>query len=68
MNQVQDRLGGFRLSQEPSEVVLLQMAEDVCDGTCTDVCEHVPFEELDAIARSYKKLAGFDKDTVKKQR
>ena len=45
---------------------VLQMAEDACDGTCTDVCEHVPYEELDAIARSYKKLAGFDKDTVKK--
>ena len=29
MDQVQDHLGGFRLSQEPAEVVLLQMAKDV---------------------------------------
>jgi 2-polyprenyl-6-methoxyphenol hydroxylase-like FAD-dependent oxidoreductase len=46
---------------------VLQMAEDACDGTCTDVCEHVPYETLDEIARSYKRLAGFDKDSVKKQ-
>ena len=46
---------------------VMQMAEDVCDGTCTDVCTHVPHETLAEVARSYKKLAGFDKETVKKQ-
>lgn len=46
---------------------VLQMAEDACDGTCTDICTHVPRETLEEIARSYKKIAGFDKDSVNKK-
>jgi 5-methylphenazine-1-carboxylate 1-monooxygenase len=46
---------------------VMQMAEDACDGTCTDVCTHVPLETLEEVSRSYKKIAGFDKDTVNKQ-
>ena len=46
---------------------VMQMAEEACDGTCTDVCTHVPYETLAEVAQSYKKLAGFDKETVKKQ-
>jgi hypothetical protein len=46
---------------------IMQWAEDACDGTCTDVCNHVPREKLEEVARSYKKVAGFDKDTVNKQ-
>jgi flavin-dependent dehydrogenase len=46
---------------------VMQLAEDACDGTCTDVCEHVPRETLEEIARSYKKIAGFDRESVNKQ-
>lgn len=46
---------------------VMQMAEDACDGTCTDVCRHIPRSTLEEIAASYKKLAGFDRDTVSKQ-
>jgi 2-polyprenyl-6-methoxyphenol hydroxylase-like FAD-dependent oxidoreductase len=46
---------------------VMQMAEVACDGTCTDVCTHVPRETLEAVAHSYKRLAGFDKDSVNTQ-
>ncbi len=43
---------------------VMQMAEDNCDGTCTDVCKHVPQAVLEEVASKYKKIAGFDRETV----
>lgn len=44
---------------------VMQMAEDACDGSCVDICTHVPRATLEEIAQSYKKLAGFDRDSLK---
>ncbi len=43
---------------------VLQLVKDRCDGTCGDEHICVPRTELEEIAESYKKLAGFDKASV----
>ncbi|MGB1285893.1 MAG: FAD-dependent monooxygenase, partial [Aggregatilineales bacterium] len=45
---------------------VMQMAEDNCDGKCTEVCTHVPSDILEQVANRYKQIAGFDKDAVRK--
>jgi len=46
---------------------VMQEAEDQCTGNCTHQCTCLPREYLEDVASRYKKLAGFDKDTVRKQ-
>ncbi len=43
---------------------VLQLVEDRCTGRCGTVHECVPEDELSRIAQAYKKLAGFDRQTV----
>jgi 2-polyprenyl-6-methoxyphenol hydroxylase-like FAD-dependent oxidoreductase len=46
---------------------VLQLVEDRCDGQCGDRHTCVPEPELKDIAQAYKKLAGFDKESVNKK-
>ena len=46
---------------------VMQEAEDQCTGTCTDQCTCLPREYLEDVASRYKKIAGFDKDSVRQQ-
>ncbi|MCG8490399.1 MAG: flavin-dependent oxidoreductase [Sneathiellales bacterium] len=45
---------------------VMQMVKEQCPGTCGDVHTCVPREKLEEVATAYKKLAGFDKESLKK--
>jgi 2-polyprenyl-6-methoxyphenol hydroxylase-like FAD-dependent oxidoreductase len=76
---VRDALEAYQSARLPptSQLVLdnrqtgpervLQMVKERCDGRCADVHTCVPPEELAAVAQRYKRLAGFDKDTVNRR-
>ncbi|MEX0582190.1 MAG: flavin-dependent oxidoreductase, partial [Sneathiella sp.] len=44
---------------------VMQMVKNQCPGTCGDVHSCIPKEILEEVATAYKKLAGFDKQTLK---
>lgn len=46
---------------------VMQEAEDNCTGECTDQCTCLPKDYLEEVANRYKKLAGFDKESVRQQ-
>jgi len=46
---------------------VLQMVEERCEGRCGDVHSCVPREELADVAQRYKRIAGFDKDTLNRR-
>jgi 2-polyprenyl-6-methoxyphenol hydroxylase-like FAD-dependent oxidoreductase len=46
---------------------VLQMVDERCSGTCGEVHSCVPQAELQAVAQAYKRLAGFDRDTVNRR-
>lgn len=46
---------------------VMQEAEDNCTGECTDQCTCLPKDYLEEVASRYKKLAGFDKESVRQQ-
>jgi hypothetical protein len=41
------------------------MVKDVCTGDCADIHTCIPADQLEEVATAYKKLAGFDKDSLK---
>jgi 2-polyprenyl-6-methoxyphenol hydroxylase-like FAD-dependent oxidoreductase len=43
---------------------VLQMVDERCRGTCGETHACVPHDELQAVAQAYKRLAGFDRETV----
>jgi 2-polyprenyl-6-methoxyphenol hydroxylase-like FAD-dependent oxidoreductase len=43
---------------------VLQMVDERCRGTCGETHTCVPHNELQAVAQAYKRLAGFDRETV----
>ena len=45
---------------------VLQMIEDRCEGRCGEVHSCIPRDELAEVAQRYKRLAGFDKDSLNK--
>jgi len=45
---------------------VMQMVKDTCDGSCGDVHSCVDKATLEQVATAYKKLAGFDKNSLKK--
>jgi len=46
---------------------VMEMVKEKCDGSCGETHTCVPQETLEEVATAYKKLAGFDKNTLKKQ-
>jgi 2-polyprenyl-6-methoxyphenol hydroxylase-like FAD-dependent oxidoreductase len=76
---VRDALEAYQATRLPptSQLVLdnrqtgpervLQMVKERCDGRCGDTHTCVPRDELAAVAQRYKRLAGFDKDTVNRR-
>jgi 5-methylphenazine-1-carboxylate 1-monooxygenase len=47
---------------------VMQMVEDRCEGRCGDPHTCIPHEELDAISKQYKRIAGFDRDLLNARR
>ena len=45
--------------------LVMQMVKDQCPGTCGETHTCIPQETLEEVATAYKKLAGFDKQTLK---
>jgi 2-polyprenyl-6-methoxyphenol hydroxylase-like FAD-dependent oxidoreductase len=43
---------------------VLQMVDERCAGQCRETHSCVPQDELQAVAQAYKRLAGFDRETV----
>ncbi|MBL8774052.1 MAG: flavin-dependent oxidoreductase [Phenylobacterium sp.] len=43
---------------------VMQLAEDRAPGGFTDVTQVIPRDELEAVATSYKQVAGFDRETL----
>lgn len=46
---------------------IMQEADDNCTGDCTTHCTCLPSDYLEGVASRYKKLAGFDKEAVRRQ-
>lgn len=46
---------------------VMQEADDNCTGECVDQCTCLARDYLEEVASRYKKLAGFDQDTVRQQ-
>ncbi|MDF2368018.1 flavin-dependent oxidoreductase [Sneathiella sp.] len=44
--------------------LVMQMVKDQCPGTCGEVHSCIPQATLEEVATAYKKLAGFDKQTL----
>ncbi len=47
--------------------VVMQEADDNCRGDCVEQCNCLARDYLEEVASRYKKLAGFDKDSVREQ-
>ena len=45
--------------------LVMQMVKDQCPGACGEVHTCIPQETLEEVATAYKKLAGFDKQSLK---
>ena len=45
--------------------LVMQMVKDQCSGSCGATHSCIPKETLEEVATAYKKLAGFDKQTLK---
>jgi 2-polyprenyl-6-methoxyphenol hydroxylase-like FAD-dependent oxidoreductase len=43
---------------------VLQVVEERCPPDCTDIAAYVPSSEMEEIAERYKRLAGFEKETL----
>lgn len=48
--------------------LVMQMVKDQCPGTCGETHSCIPKDVLEEVATAYKKLAGFDKQTLKAAR
>jgi 2-polyprenyl-6-methoxyphenol hydroxylase-like FAD-dependent oxidoreductase len=46
---------------------ILQAVEERCAGTCGDTHSCIPRDELDEVASAYKRLAGFDVQSLRQQ-
>jgi 2-polyprenyl-6-methoxyphenol hydroxylase-like FAD-dependent oxidoreductase len=46
---------------------VLQAVEERCDGTCGETHTCIPRDELEEVATSYKRLAGFDVDALRER-
>jgi 5-methylphenazine-1-carboxylate 1-monooxygenase len=78
-HDVRDALEAYQATRLPATTQLvldnrktgpervLQMVEERCDGRCGEVHACVPREELAEVAQRYKRIAGFDKDTLNRR-
>lgn len=54
-------------NRETGPEKVMQMVKEQCPGTCGEKHTCIPEDVLEDVATAYKKLAGFDKETLKKQ-
>ncbi|WP_169545514.1 flavin-dependent oxidoreductase [Sneathiella aquimaris] len=53
-------------NRETGPEKVMEMVKDACTGDCADTHTCIPADKLEEVATAYKKLAGFDKESLKK--